>query len=96
MTLSLILPVRLFVSHEGFFLSFNRMFMVFYLVLKSVNWVSRMYKGCLKFQGCFKEFQGRFKEVLRVFTESFKGVSRKFKGCLRKFQECFNEVSRVF
>ena len=67
--------------------------MVFYLVLKSVNCVSRMYKGCLKFQGCFKE-------VLRVFSESFKGkfpecfksVSRKFQECLRKFQGYFKGV----
>ena len=49
----------------------------FLLVLKSINGVSRLFKGCLKCKGCFKE-------VLRVFTESFKGVSRKFKGCLKE------------
>ena len=57
------------------------MFLKSFLALKSFNGVSRLFKGCLKFQGSFKE-------VLRVFTESFKGVSRKFKGC-------FKEVSRV-
>ena len=39
----------------------------FFLILKSSNGVSRKFKGCLKFQGCFKE-------VSRVFTENFKGV----------------------
>ena len=54
----------------------------FYLVQKSFNDVSRKFKCCLKFQGCFKA-------VLRVFTKNFKGVFRKFKGC-------FKDVSRVF
>ena len=49
---------------------------------KRFNGVSRKFKGCLKFQGCFKE-------VSRVFQRSFKGVCRKFQGC-------FKEVSRVF
>ena len=44
--------------------------MVFYLVLKSFNYVSRKFKGCLKFQGCIME-------VLRVSSESFKSVLKK-------------------
>ena len=36
-------------------------------VLKSFNGVSRKFKGCLKFQGCFKA-------VLRVFTGNFNEV----------------------
>ena len=67
----------------------------FFLVLKSFNIrVSRKFKGCLKFQGCFKE-------VLRVFTGNFKGVQGSFRSVSRKFQECFfqecfKEISRVF
>ena len=65
----------------------------FLLVLKSFNGVSRLFKGCLKCKGCFKE-------VLRVFTESFKGISREFKGCFKevsgKYQGCFKKVSRLF
>ena len=55
--------------------------------------VSRKFRGCLKFQGCFKR-------VLRVFQGSFKSVSRKFQECFKevsgKFQGCFKNVSKVF
>ena len=67
---------------------------LFHLVMKSFNCVSRMFTG--KFE-VSSVFQGCSKEVLRVFSESFKGVSRRFQGrfksVLRKFQGCFNEVS---
>ena len=72
----------------------------FDLALKSFNGVSRKLKGCLKFQGCFKE-------DLRLFTESLKGISKKFRWCFkdvlrmfqrsfREIQGCFEKVSRVF
>ena len=70
MTLSLSPSIRPFVTKE------------FFSSLKSFNGVSRKSKGCLKFEGCFKE-------GLRVFIKNFKGLSKKFKGC-------FKEVSRVF
>ena len=69
----------------------------FLLVLKSFNGVSRLFKGCLMFQGSFKQvlqsgfkglsrkLKGCFKEVLRVFQGSFKTDSKKF-------QDCFKEV----
>ena len=79
MTLSLSVCVRVFVLLSLFFLLVSLKFL---LALKCFNCVSRLFKGCLKFKGSFKE-------VLRVFTESFKGVSRKFYGC-------FKEISRVF
>ena len=74
MTLSLSASVRPSVRVSLFFLLVS---LKFSLALKSFNGVSRLFKGCLKFQGSFKE-------VLRVFTESFKGVSRKFKGCFKE------------
>ena len=49
----------------------------FLLVFKSFNDVSRVFKGCLKFKGSFKD-------VSMKFQGSFKGVYRKFQGC---FQE---------
>ena len=63
-----------------------------------------MFKGCLKFPGCFKEvsrmFQGSFKGVFRKFQECFHEVSRLFHGSFksvsRKFQERFKEVSGKF
>jgi len=58
------------------------MALVFFLVPKSFNGVSRRFKGRLKFQGCFKK-------VSRVFQGSFKSVSKKF-------QECSKEVSGKF
>ena len=62
---------------KEFFKALNRMVLVFFLVPKSFNGVSRKFKGSLKFQGCFKEvsrmFQGSFRETLRVFHKSFKG-----------------------
>ena len=61
----------------------------FYLVLKSVNGVSRKFKGCLKFEGCFKE-------VLRVFQGGFKSVSRKFQEWVKEVQGCLINVKRVF
>ena len=65
----------------------------FFLVPKSFNAVSRKFKRCLKFQGCFKV-------VLRVFTESFNSVSSKFQECFKevseKFQGCLKNISRVF
>ena len=42
--------------------------------LKSFYFVSRMLKGCLKFQGCFKEISRMFQVSLRVFTKRFKKV----------------------
>ena len=64
----------------------------FYLVLKSVNGVSRKLKGCLKFLGCFNKFQEFFKVVSKVFQESFsrmfqehfKGVSSKIEGHFKR------------
>ena len=32
----------------------------FYLVLKCFNGVLRKFRGCLKFQGCFKDVAGKF------------------------------------
>ena len=62
-------------------------------VQKSFNEVSRKFKGCLKFEGCFKE-------VLRIFTEKFKEVPMKFKGCfknvLRKIEGHLTVVLRGF
>ena len=52
--------------------------LVFYLVLKCLSGVSRKFKGCLKFQECFKE-------VSRVRQGSFKGVYRKFQGGFKSF-----------
>ena len=81
----------------------------FFLVLKSLNGVSRQIKEYLKFNGSFKGvskvlrvFQGGFKDILRVFQGSFKSVSRKFKGCLKfkdvskKFSGCLQKTSRKF
>ena len=48
----------------------------FLLVPEIGNGVSRLFKGCSKFIGSFKE-------VLRVFTESFMGVSTKIAGRFR-------------
>ena len=45
-----------------------------------------LFKGCLKFKGCFKE-------VLRVFTENIKGFPRKFEGCFKEVSRGFKEVS---
>ena len=70
-------------------LFFLLVFLKSFLALKSFNGVSRLFKGCLKFQGSFKE-------VLRVFTK----VLRKFKWCFKEasrvFQESFREISRQF
>ena len=68
--------VRLFVFPSVRPLFFLLVSLKFLLVLKSFNEVSRQFKGCLKFQGCFKE-------VIRVLTENLKGVSRKFRGCFK-------------
>ena len=95
MTLSLSPCVRVFVCLcvPFFSLSVLRVCSEFFLVLKCFNSVSRKFKGCLKFQWCFKE-------VFRVFTESFKGVSRKFQGFFKEvsrvFQGSLREISRVF
>ena len=48
----------------------------FFLVLKSLNGVSRQFKECLKFNGSFKA-------VSRKFYGCYKGVSRMFKGCFK-------------
>ena len=55
MTLSLSSCVRPLVPEE------------FFLSLKSFNGVLRKLKGCLKFEGCFKE-------VSKMFQVSLKGV----------------------
>ena len=72
----------------------------FYLVLKSLNSVSRNFWGCSEFQGCFKgvsrKFQGCLKEVLRVFTKCFKKFQGCFKEILKKFPKCFKNISRKF
>ena len=50
-----------------------------FLLLKSFNDVSRMFKGNLKFTGCFKDVSRKFFECLqkipRVFQRSLKGGS---------------------
>ena len=60
----------------------------FPLVLQSLNVVSRQFKGCLKYNGSFKD------------VSSFEGVSRKFKGCFKEFsrvfQGSFESVLRKF
>ena len=81
--------VRSLVRHEGVYQSLNRMSLVFYLVLKSFNGVSRKFKGRLKFQGCFKE-------VSRMFLGRFKGAYRKFQGCFMKVSRVFHGSLRVF
>ena len=68
-----------------------------YLVLRSFNCVSRMFKGCLKFQGCFKQVPRK----LRVFLESFKGVAKSFRcgslrGVLKALKGVFKKLSGVF
>ena len=76
----------------------------FFLVLKGFNRVSRKFKGCLKFQWCFKEvlrmFQGSFKDVYRMSQGGFNKVSRvfqeSFKSASRKFQGNFKVVLRKF
>ena len=61
------------------------MFLKSFLDLKSFNWVSRLLKGCLMFQGSFKQ-------VLRVFPGSLKGVLRKFQGNFKGVYESFKGV----
>ena len=46
----------------------------FSLVLKSLNGVLRLFKGCLKFKGSFKDVSSKFQG-------NFKGVARKVQGC---------------
>ena len=62
-------------------------------VFSSPIGVLRKFKGCLKFQGCFKK-------VSSIFQWSFKDVYRKFQGCLKEvsrvFQGSFWEISRMF
>ena len=67
------------------------MSLVFYLVLKDFNGVSRKLKGCLKFQWSFKE-------VSRMFQGSCKGVLRKNEGCFMQVSwiGSFKGVSRMF
>ena len=52
----------------------------FLLVLKSFNGISRLFKVCLKFQGCFKEVSGK---ISRVSPESFMGGSTKIEGSFK-------------
>ena len=76
----------------------------FFLVLKWFNRVSRKFKGCLKFQWCFKDVLRKFlgclqkvsrvfKEVKKVFCESFTSVLRmiqgNFKFFFRNYEGCF-------
>ena len=75
--------VCVFVCPSLFFLLVSLKFL---LVLKSFNGVSRLFKGCLKFKGSFKDILSCLHKVLRVFLGSLKGVSRKFKGCLKEVQ----------
>ena len=63
-------------SLSPYVLFFSFSVLEFFIVIKSFNGVSRLFKGCLKFKGSFKE-------VLRVFTESFMGVSTKIEGRFR-------------
>ena len=55
----------------------------FLLVLKSFDRVSRLFKGYLKFEGCFKEVLRVCTENSRMFPESLKGVSRKSHNCFK-------------
>ena len=45
-------------------------------VTKEFFGVSRKFKGCLPFKGCFKK-------VSRILQRSFKGVSRKIQCCFK-------------
>ena len=49
----------------------------FYLVLKCFNGVLKKFRGCLKFQGCFKD-------VSRMLQGRFNGFYRKFQGCFEE------------
>ena len=51
----------------------------FFLVPKSFNAVSRKFKRCLKFQGCFNEVTGMFHGSFRGFCRKLMGVSKKLK-----------------
>ena len=71
MTLSLSSSVCPFVFPFVCSLFFLLVSLEFYLVLKCVNGVLRKFRGCLKFQGCFKD-------VSRMLQGSFNGIYKKF------------------
>ena len=68
----------------------------FFLNLYIFSDVSRKFKVCFKFKGCFDEVSRMFQEVLRAFTEHFKGILRMFKGFFKEVQGSFNMFSENF
>ena len=80
-----------------------RVCIAFFLVLKSVNSVSRKFKECLKLKGCFEDvsrkFQGYLQRVSSDFQRNFMGVSGKFHECFKdssgKFSLFFKKLLRV-
>ena len=93
MTLSLSSSFRL----SPFFLL---VFLEFYLVLKSFNGASRVFKVSRMFQvslkGVYKKFQGSLKGVSRKLQECFKEVSGNFKGfSVKVFQVILKGVASI-